>query len=114
MYCLKCGRDTVDDHVFCVSCQHAMEKHPVKPGTAVNLPKRNGNAAKKPVHRKRTVPLDEQILALRKTLRRTRLLVVILAIVLAMATALLVHEVSEIDLPAIGQNYTIDISPESP
>lgn len=113
MYCLKCGKKTEDEHVFCAACQHTMEKYPIKPGTAVTLPKRDASGTvKRATPRKRTVPLDEQILALRKTLRRTRLLVVVLVVVLAMAAALLVHEVSEIDLPAIGQNYTININPD--
>ena len=109
MYCLKCGRDTVDGHVFCLACQEAMVAHPVKPGTPVNLPQRKASSAKKPTYRKRVIPPDEQIAALRKSLRRTRILAFILAIILLMAGALLVHEFNDLDVPVIGQNYTIHI-----
>ena len=40
MYCMKCGREIEDGQAFCGDCLAVMEKYPVKPGTAVILPKR--------------------------------------------------------------------------
>lgn len=109
MACLKCGRKTEDGQVFCDSCLQIMEQCPVKPGTPVLLPSpRSQAAAKKPAHRKRALPPEEQVAHLRKALRRMYLCVAVLTIVLSMATVLLIHEVLEENAPAIGQNYTID------
>ena len=109
MACLKCGRKTEERQVFCDSCLEVMEACPVKPGTAVLLPKHKSDAAaKKPTHRKRVLPPEEQVQHLRKALRRMYLCVAVLLVVLGMATALLVYEALEENAPVIGQNYTID------
>ena len=106
---MKCGRDTVDDHVFCDICQQNMERHPIAPGTAVHLPNRSATA-KKAAPRKRAVPLEEQIQQLRRSLRRTRTFALILLVILAMTAVILFREVTALDTPIIGQNYTIDVS----
>ena len=109
MTCLKCGRNIADEQVFCDGCLAIMEESPVKPGTPVLLPSpKNQGAVKKQAHRKRPLPLEEQVLHLRKALRRMYLCVAVLIVVLGMATALLVNEILKEDAPAIGQNYTID------
>ena len=109
MTCLKCGREIVAEQVFCDSCLAIMEKTPVKPGTPVLLPSpKHQAAAKKQGHRRRVLPPEEQVLHLRKALRRMYLSVAVLLLVLGMATALLVNEILKEDTPAIGQNYTID------
>ena len=41
MQCLRCGRETEDEHVFCFLCEAVMMKHPVKPNTVVNIPERS-------------------------------------------------------------------------
>ena len=107
MNCLKCGRDTAEEHVFCDLCQQNMGRHPVAPGTAVHLPNRS-SVAKKPSPRKRAVPLEEQLQNVRRSLRRTRTFAAILLIILAMTAVFLVHEITALDTPIIGQNYTID------
>lgn len=40
MNCMKCGQETVDEHVFCEKCLAVMEKYPVRPGAVVMLPRR--------------------------------------------------------------------------
>lgn len=107
MYCMKCGRDTVDEHVFCDICQQNMALHPVAPGTAVHLPSRSA-VTRKSSPRKRSVPLEEQLQNLRRSLRRTRTFAVILLVILAMTAVFLLHEITALDAPIIGQNYTID------
>ena len=110
MYCLKCGRKTEDDHVFCNDCLAVMDRYPVKPGTPVHLPRHAFVPTKaKQAPRKRVITQEEQILNLRKKLRRSRLIGLILLMVLSLASVLLVREFAGNDIPAIGQNYTIDI-----
>ena len=106
---MKCGRDTVDDHVFCDSCQQNMERHPIAPGTVVHLPNRSATA-RKPAPRKRAVPLEEQLQHARRSLRRTRTFALILLVILVMTAVILFREVTTLDAPIIGQNYTIHVS----
>ena len=47
MYCLKCGRDTKSEQVFCNDCLAVMDAYPVKPDTAIHLPKRDPQTASK-------------------------------------------------------------------
>ena len=110
MTCLKCGRKTVDDHVFCQECLTVMEKYPVKSNTPVHLPRHAFSPGKKPAPRKRTVSQEEQILSLRKKLWRSRLIGLILLVTLSLAAVLLVREFAGNDIPTIGQNYTIHIN----
>ena len=110
MNCLKCGRNTVNDRVFCDDCLAVMDRHPVKPGTPVHLPRHAFVPTKaKQAPRKRVISQEEQILSLRKKLRRSRLIGMILLLVLCLASVLLVREFAGNDIPAIGQNYTINI-----
>ena len=111
MNCLKCGRSTEDEHVFCDDCLTAMERHPVKAGTPVHLPRHAFVPTnKKPAPRKRTLSPEEQIERLKKRLRRSRIVVLVLIVALSLSAVLLVREFADEDIPIIGQNYTIDIS----
>ena len=79
MNCIKCGRDIGEDQVFCEICLTEMENYPVKPGTAIHIPARNEEEPKKaPVKRKPVLSPSEQVLLLKKKLRRTRVWLVIL------------------------------------
>lgn len=90
MYCLKCGRDTPGEQVFCEACLEGMKQFPVKPGTAVTLPsRRNDSEIKKQQSRKRPVSPEEQVLLLRKRLRRSRIALLILILLLGVAAAVL-------------------------
>lgn len=114
MYCLKCGKDTQQDQVFCDSCLQTMEAYPVKPGTVVNLPKQDPMAAaKKSSHRKRLMTPDEQVIYLRKHLRRSRAFALILAALLVLSSGMLLYEILNPDAPVIGKNYTIDTTRET-
>ena len=110
MYCLKCGRDTEAKQVFCEACLDGMSQYPVKPGTAVTLPNRERIAAtKRQLPRKRAVPPEEQVLALRKQVRRMALALIVLTLVLSFVTALFVKEYfEEATESGAGRNYTVD------
>ena len=84
MYCLKCGKDTKGSQVFCESCLQVMDQHPVKPGTAINLPRRQAQSTvKKP--RKRALPLEEQLALLKRRNRRLALWLTLAFLLLALA-----------------------------
>ena len=104
MNCMKCGRETTSEQVFCEECLLDMEKHPVKPGTVVVLPKRRDYTAVKKPPKKRTVPLEDQIRLLKK---RIRILSFTLLLVLAGLIAMIYPTVQYLkeDHFKIGQNY---------
>ena len=108
MYCLKCGRDTEDSHIFCSACLRVMEDYPVKPGTPVVLPTRSSMAEeKKPAHRKRTLSPKEQIAKLHKYIRVLAIAVAALAVALSAAVILLFHSLQAPPVQEdVGRNYT--------
>lgn len=114
MECVKCGKNTSDDRLFCDSCLAGMEQYPVKPGTPVNLPMRPTVAVtKRTSHRRRPMTPDEQILYLRRHLRRARIFSLLLALLLCAASALLLVDILKSNDPDIGRNYTIDITQQT-
>ena len=83
MSCMKCGKEVSEDQVFCPECLAEMDRYPVKPGTPVLLPHREPIAAqrkRRPLKRVRKP--EEQLAALRKSVR---LLCLILFLLLAIA-----------------------------
>ena len=44
MGCLRCGKETENNAVFCEECTRGMADYPVKPGTVIVIPQRD------PVH----------------------------------------------------------------
>jgi hypothetical protein len=113
MNCMKCGRDISAEQVFCDSCLQTMEKYPVKPDTAVQLPRRSlqGAPKKQPV-RRRQIPPEEQVTALKKRCRRLTFAVVLLCLLLLAAGAVIFLQMKPdpASIP-IGRNYTIDTTP---
>ena len=108
MNCVKCGRETTEDRVFCDVCQREMEDYPVKPGTAVLIPKRDQDAlAKKAKVKKRPIrSLSEQVLHLKKTVLRLRILVAALLLICGMLCLLIDRLWDGVDIqPVPGQNY---------
>ena len=84
MYCLKCGRDTVANKIFCEDCLSGMDRYPVKPGTAIQLPQRTTKVApKKPV--KRTPTPEEQLADLKRARFWLTVAVVLLSATLCLA-----------------------------
>ena len=109
MQCLKCGRDTESEQVFCNDCLQFMKAYPVKPGTAVQLPKRSVAEEPKKRARRRALSPEEQVAQLRMALHRIIAAAVFLLAALAIVTAMYVYEIS---LPNAltphdwGRNYT--------
>lgn len=101
MKCMKCGTGIQTGQVFCAECQADMEKHPVKPGTPVLLPRREKQTASK--RGRRRVPKPEEQIS---SLRRIALMLSILCIVLALALSFCIH--------TILSNYPVDNPTELP
>lgn len=92
MYCLKCGRENAGEQVFCDSCLLRMSRYPVKADTAINLPNRApALIGKKQPSRKRSVPPEEQVLHLRKYVRKLTLTTIVLTLLLGLSIAMLLH-----------------------
>ena len=111
--CIKCGRDTVSDQVFCPDCLAEMKKYPVRPGTVVQLPSRKAApTGKKQQSKKRVIPLEDQV----KTLKKRCWTFFILMILFAALSAALAFPAAEHiwgNNRKIGQNYTTVIPTEA-
>lgn len=108
MACLKCGKSTEDGQVFCNECLELMQKHPVKPGTAIHLPNRETpHPEKKPpvLHREPTAA--EQIENLRKMIRWLLGVIAVLSVLLLLTAGMLLHVLNKgASSDIIGRNYT--------
>ena len=115
MYCLKCGKETEENQVFCDSCQEAMQAYPVKPGTVVHIiPRQQRHHEKQPARRK-DADREEQLNKLRLMIRFLAAVVAVLAILLCATAGMLIHalDVKPPDNP-IGRNYTTTTSGKHP
>lgn len=110
MNCMKCGKKTKDDHVFCDECLADMTAHPVKSGTVIQIPNRPSAAAiRRAAAQKRGVPLEEQLEQMRKTVRYLLLTILALALALCLSIILLLSKPKDTALPAaedLGRNYS--------
>ena len=115
MNCMKCGRETVDEQVFCTNCLEEMEKYPVRPGTVILLP-RHKEEARKPMVKKKAPPsLEEQVKMLKKLVRRLAAILILLLLLLGATgyfTAVHLLEPDTVFLP--GQNYSSITTTEAP
>ena len=110
MQCLKCGKQTRNEQVFCSGCLAVMEAYPVKPDVHIQLPKdTNRESPKKSGKKRRTPSLEEQIVTLRR--RNRRLVAVLLILVLLLCTAgfLLMRSALSTGDTEWGKNYTFEI-----
>ena len=84
MYCLKCGKDTKGEQIFCDDCLAVMDAYPVKSDTPIHLPKRSTQqpTTKKAPSRKKVIPLEDQIQQLKATNRR--LILMVLSLIMAL------------------------------
>ncbi len=112
MHCLKCGRERPENQVFCEKCLNGMSDYPVKPDTAISLPKRAVETEpKKQSVRKKAKTQEEQIVALSRTLRRMMVALLATILLLGICVAALLHSYQEQEkLPQIGRNYGVNIT----
>ena len=106
MYCMKCGKEIKENQVFCEACLTIMNKYPVKPGVYIQIPQRPVSTAGKPVSRKRIFSQEEQLVRLRRRVKRLTLALVCCILALGLTVSFLVHTISEQKSnAAIGKNY---------
>ena len=113
MYCMRCGRETAEDTVFCQECLLEMEKHPVRPGTVVQLPRHRESSALKKAPKRHIPTVEEQL----KFFRRTAMILTVLLVLCAAAIALMfkptMHYVLD-EHVEIGQNYSSVVASATP
>lgn len=90
MYCLRCGKETADNKVFCKSCLDSMEAYPVKPGQPIVLPNRPVPLPVKKSRRAKPMNNEELLDSLRHQLRLTGRLWLITAGLFLLAVLFLV------------------------
>ena len=104
MQCLRCGRETEDEHVFCFLCEAVMMKHPVKPNTVVTIPERSVRS--RSTQPRRQQRQEEETEQLSRTIMQLRLWVCMLMAALMLCVGVLTwQELTRDEEPAIGQNY---------
>ena len=115
MWCLKCGKDTKDENVFCPQCLATMENYPVKSDIHIQLPNHEARElAKKNAKKKKRAPsLEEQIEILRTRNRRLAAIIVLLVLMLGAAAYYLLRnnhapEIVENISKELGKNYTVE------
>ena len=105
MHCIKCGKETKNNDVFCQDCLLVMQTQPVKPGTAVHIPTRP--ASKKVPSRKKALSPEEQLLKLRKQVRKLVWCIVALILALAVTTSSTLYLLHQQQLQDdLGKNYS--------
>lgn len=108
MNCMKCGREIEDGQVFCIDCLKDMEKYPVRPGTAVHLPKRPAyTPVRRSAPKRKAIPPEEMVKRQRRTIRRLSWALVVTSLLAAlMAYPAVLHLMESNDLLP-GQNYSV-------
>lgn len=113
MNCMKCGRDTVSERIFCEECLAEMEKYPVKPETAIKLPPPRENTSIRRVVKRRTISPEEQVKALKKRVRNLYIaLILCLVLIVLLFRPAFAHMME--DHYKLGQNYSVVVTTTAP
>lgn len=92
MSCMRCGKETEESQVFCAECLADMERHPVKPGTPVQLPVRQPNpTVKRERFRLAESKWTDKIFRLKYIIVCLIILIVLLAAALALCICMLLQ-----------------------
>ena len=115
MNCMKCGRETAEEQVFCTSCLEEMERYPVKPGTVVHIPNRakDDEIRKIAYRRKPMLSVSEQLVRLEKKLLWARIALAVMLILCGLLSLAVGRMMTDWDVEqVIGQNYSIEEATE--
>jgi len=108
MNCMKCGREIQEGQVFCTDCLKVMEKYPVRPGTAVHLPKRPAySPIRRVMPKRKAIPPEEMVKKQRKIIRRLSVALTIMSILAALMAYPAVQHLLENEDFLKGQNYSV-------
>ena len=108
MNCVKCGRETEENQVFCRVCMDAAEKYPVNPATVVHIPVRKPEEElrRRVVKKKLPPTLSEQNEKLKKKVTRLRVAIVVLILICGLMGYAIGRATMELDFQRLlGQNY---------
>lgn len=105
MNCLKCGRETRGEDVFCQDCLAEMAKHPVNPGAVVLLPRRKETPVVKKTPKRHVLSLEEQVESLRKWVISLLLALAVCIIAIVIMIKPTLHYALDEHFE-IGQNYS--------
>jgi len=109
MNCIKCGKKTKDEQVFCDKCLKVMEDYPVKPDVHLQLPTHPSPAVSKKSGRKRRNPTEEeQLTLLRRKVRWLVAVIALLAVLLGVAGVMLFQSYEQQKETSLGKDYTYD------
>lgn len=112
MNCLKCGKETQQEQVFCSRCLDSMAAYPVKPGTAVHLPKQTAAPVQKKALRKRSLNQDERISQLKKWNLWLAAAAAVLVLALALTIGALMRTCQALEQARnTGKNYSVETTP---
>ena len=108
VYCMKCGRETKEDAVFCEECLDYMDRHPVPPNTLVYVPSEKDRAAvKKQSTAHPVASTDEQIKRLNQKVHALGLLFALalgMAVFFGLLSVDALHDLNVSNF--MGKNYT--------
>ena len=107
--CMKCGRETKSDDVFCLECLDHMERHPVAENMLAYVPteKDRAAAAKKLTVAHPVISEEEQVKRLQRKNHVLSLLVIVFLAVSAFFAVLSIETLHELNVKdLIGKNYT--------
>lgn len=105
MKCMRCGTEIAAGSVFCDDCLAEMEKHPVKPGTPVYLPRHEKQQAPKR-SKKRTMKAEDHVHILRRVVIWLIIIVLILSLALTATIYKIVSDSNQSNANRLpGQNY---------
>ena len=110
MNCMKCGRETENEQVFCQDCLQVMEKFPVRPGTVVLLPRRREPSVIKKVVKRHIPNAEEQLKILRKRVTTLTILLILCIAAIVLMFKPTMHYVLD-EHVEIGQNYSTITTP---
>lgn len=105
MNCMKCGRETLENNVFCQNCLAEMEKYPVRPDTVVLLPRRREPSLIKKLPKRHVPTPEEQITFLRKCVMYLSIILAVCIVAIALMLRPTMHYVLD-EHYEIGQNYS--------
>ncbi len=92
MNCMRCGIEIEEPDVFCADCLADMERHPVKPGTPIQLPVRiPAPASKKARFRLQESKWTDKIFMLKYIIVWLVVLIVLLAAALVLCICMLLQ-----------------------
>lgn len=91
MVCMKCGRETAGEQVFCDDCLREMALHPVDPGTVIQLPTHKDAAPEKNSGRRQELSPRELLRRQRRQVRYLTAASLLLLLLLAAAIYLIIR-----------------------